>query len=447
MNIPTLIILINLYIDLIYCNNSIKIPFESKLCKGNENTDFLSNYYDQYLYTQISIGSENQKLEVALKLNKYITYLISSKNKNLKSEYFNEEKSITYEKVGEKAINPQEDMFISGIKSKDNFIFGDNIKYEKYLFYLSLEQNFDETGQIGLKMVPSSFDKDFTGNGFIDQLKLKSIINSNNFYFKYEYKDEKEFKYKGNLIIGGMPHEIEPSKLFNIDNFVKTYADINDLNTRWTIKLSSVKYGNETIIQSDSAEFSTTFGFIVAPLNFIKIFDIFFNKTKCYGDYNSEDKTYLYLYCEKNVDISKFKDLFFVATNKELNFTLTYKDLFRKIGEYYYFLILFNEDVNQWEFGHIFLKKYTMVFNGDQKTIGYYYQPNNNKDKSDSKNHIVYIFVIISIILLIIIMGLLIYIFYFKPKNRKVRPNELEDNFDYTPQDVEKEQDDNRLGV
>ena len=230
---------------------------------------------------------------------------------------------------------------------------------------------------------------------------------------------------------------------------MKAYADINELNSRWTIKLSSVKYGNETIIQSDSAEFSTTFGLIVAPINFIKIFELFFNKTKCYGDYNNEDKSYLYFYCEKNVDISKFKDLLFVANNKELNFTLTYKDLFRKIGEYYYFLILFNEDVNQWEFGHIFLKKYTMVFNGDQKTIGYYYQADNNKDKSDysKNNNIFYIFIIISIVFLMIIVGLLIYIFYYKPKNRKVRPNELEDNFDYTPQDVEKEQDDNRLGV
>ena len=447
MNIPILKWFL-FCICIIYCENIITIPFESKLCKSNEKEDFLINYYAQFLYTPISIGSENQKLEVALKLNKYITYLISTKNSNLKSEHFNEINSKTYEIVNEKKYKPNEDMFIEGIKSKDNFIFGEKTKYEQYLFYLSLEQNFDETGQIGLKMIPSSSDKEYSGNSFIDQLKLNSIINSKSFYFKYEYKDEKEFKYKGNLVIGGIPHEVESSKIYNFENFVQTYVNIDELNSRWAIKLSSVSYGNEVISHSDLVEFSTTFGFIVAPLSFLKIYDIFFNNSYCYADYNNEDKDYLYLYCKESFKISNFKDLLFIAdNNKELNFTLTYKDLFRKIGKYYYFLILFNEDVNQWEFGHIFLKKYMMVFNVDKKTIGYYFQSNNNdNNKNSSKSKINYIFIIISIILVFIITGLLLYIFFFKTKNRKIRPNELEENFDYTPSQEGKEQD-NKLGV
>ena len=433
MNI-SLLIWIHFSISLIFSENIITIPFESKLCKSNENEYFLSNYYSQFLYTPITIGSENQKLEVALKLNKYITYLIGSKNTNLKSEHFNEGNSKTYEIVSAKAVKSNEDMFIEGIKSKDNFIFGEKINYEKYLFYLSKEQYFDETGQLGLQMIPSFSDNDFSGIGFIEQLKLKSLINSKNFYFKYEYKDEKEFKYKGNLIIGGMPHEVQKSKLFNFDNFVQTYVNINELNSKWNIKLYSVSYGNEVISQSDLAEFSTTFGFIAAPISFLKIYGIFFNNSKCYGEYNNENKDYFYLYCDKKVDISKFKDLLFIAeANKEFNFTLTYKDLFRKIGNYYYFLILFNEEINQWEFGHIFLKKNIMVFNGEKKTIGYYYQSKNNSNKLPSRNNLVYMFIIISVILLITIIGLVLYILLFRPKNRKVRPNELELTFDYTP--------------
>ena len=46
----------------------------------------------------------------------------------------------------------------------------------------------------------------------------------------------------------------------------------NKLNTRWNIKISSVFYGNEKIISEEgSAEFTTTFGFILAPIDFIKI--------------------------------------------------------------------------------------------------------------------------------------------------------------------------------
>ena len=158
----------------------------------------------------------------------------------------------------------------------------------------------------------------------------------------------------------------------------------------------------------------------------------------------------MYLSCEENVDISQFKDLVFKTRNKEMSFTLTYKDLFRKIGNKYIFLILFHEDLNEWKFGHIFLKKYTMVFNGDKKTIGYYYynqQNSNGGNKNNSKGSWIYLIIIINVIFAILIIGLLVYIFYYKPyKNRKIRPNELEENFEYIPHDSEKEKE-NKLGV
>lgn len=448
MNILLVICIYLFFTFFNYCIAEIKIPFESKLCINNENSeDLLSNYYNQFLYTPIKIGSENQKLEVSLKLNRYITYLISSKNTNLKSDYFNEKNSKTYKEIEDEKIQSSDDEFFTSIKSSDNFIFGENINFNQYLFYLSQEQKFDETGHIGLQMQPHRLDTSFSGNSFIHQLKGKSLINSYNFYFKYEYKDENEFKYEGNLIIGGMPHEIEPSEIFKEDNFVQDYAEITQYLSRWRLKISSVSYGDNVLSKLDTAELSTTFGFIEAPINFLSIFDVFFNKNKCYGDYNGKNKTYFFLYCEDNVDISTFKDLIFQTSNKEMNFTLTYKDLFRKIGKKIYFLLLFNEDINEWKFGHIFLKKYTMVFNGEKKTIGYYYQPNNNNEKNSSNNSKIYIFVIISVIFGLIIIGLLIYIFYFKPyKSRKVRPNELEENFDYTSHEEEKNQK-NKLGV
>jgi len=447
MNTPLLISIHFFLILLGLCNTQIKIPFESKLCLANQNDDFLSNYYGQYLYTSIKIGSNNQRLEVALKLNRYVTYLISSDISDLKSEKFNEKDSNTYEVVNKKKITSNEDEFFSSVKSTDNIIFGENINYAKYIFYLSKEQYFDETGHIGLKIVQSHLDTDFKGNGFIDQLKSNSLINSHSFYFKYEYKDEKEFKYKGNLIIGGMPHEIEPSELYNLENYVQTYVEVNKYNTRWSIEISSVNYGNDVITQSDTIEFSTTFGFIEAPIKFIFIFDYFFNQTGCGADHNGENKNYLYLYCDESVDISKFKNLLFIGRNEEFNFTLTYKDLFRKIKNYNYFLILFNEDVKKWIFGHIFLKKYTIVFNPDKKSIGYYYQPNSeNYNNNTSKSFTINLFKSLSVVLGLVIIGLLVYINYFNKRKRKIRPNELEENFDYTSTGADKEQE-NKLGV
>ena len=45
------------------------------------------------------------------------------------------------------------------------------------------------------------------------------------------------------------------------------------------------------------------------------------------------------------------------------------------------------------------------------------------------------IVVVLSLVFLAIIVGLLIYMFYYRPRYRKIRPNELEENFDYSPND------------
>ena len=189
----------------------------------------------------------------------------------------------------------------------------------------------------------------------------------------------------------------------------------------------------------------------MSRLSFFNVYEKFFSKNKCYGNYNGDedDKNYIYFYCEENVDITKFENIYLTTKNKEMNFVLDYNDLFLKIDNYYYFLILFNEDINDWILGHIFLNKYTIVFNPEKKTIGWYYDSNidDNLDIKKNNNAIV-IFIILSVILLLVIIGLLVYIFYYRPKYRKIRPNELEENFDYSPKDNDNNlNDNNKLGV
>ena len=351
MNIPKLICIINFLFSFYIKASPIKLNFKSGLCKGNEKSEFLSNYYDQYLFTQISIGSDNQKLELALKLNRYITYLIGSENSKLKSDFFNEKKSESYKQLNNKIITSNEDEFFESYKSSDNIIFGEKVNYNNFIFFL------------WLKMSPANLDKNnFFSYDFISQLKSKSLIDSKYFYFKYNLINENEFKYEGYLLIGATPHEFEKSEIFQEKNFFEIYANIDiELNTRWNLFFPEVKYNDIIISKNDLCEFSTTFGFIVAPLSFINIHEHFFKRSGCYGDNNGEDgeKNYLYLYCDETVDIKEFKNIVFTTKNKEVNFVLTYKDLFRKIGKYNYFLILFNEDINEWIFGHIFLNKYS----------------------------------------------------------------------------------------
>ncbi len=76
---------------LIIKNNCLEIPFESKRTLTSKLS--LSELYDINLYTKIEIGNNNQKLEIPIKLNKYLTYIISSQNINLTCLKFNDNSS------------------------------------------------------------------------------------------------------------------------------------------------------------------------------------------------------------------------------------------------------------------------------------------------------------------------------------------------------------------
>ena len=432
MLMSTKFFIIQILIYYIYGINKIEIPFKSKKSIDYLDNRFLSEIYDINLYTSIEIGSNNQKFEVPIKINKYLTYVISTKNINLNSSKFNYNLSTSYNKIDDVLFNSTDDDFISGYKSSDNFIIGNNY-ISNITFFLSNNQTIDESGTLGLKVQPITKEMPYINStGIIDQLKKKKITSSYNFYFKFD-KSEKLGEYKGKLIIGGMPHDIEPSKLFKEDNFVNANIQGNKFNTTWNLYFMKINYGHIQVEEQHSVTLSTTFGLIHAPIFFeSSMKKYFFDKNNCSQGNNGYFK---YFYCEENVDISKFENLYFESLYQEINFTLTYKDLFYKIYNKNYFLILFNEDTYIWKFGIHFLSKFTLVFNTDNKTIGYYYSPGNEEEESvdankdGNKNYILYILFIISFIVIIILLGIIFYLISLI--NRKLRPNELEDEYDY----------------
>ena len=151
------------------------------------------------------------------------------------------------------------------------------------------------------------------------------------------------------------------------------------------------------------------------------------NNNKCQMDF-FEDKKYKFYYCDKNVDISKLKTIKFINKIYNSSFEFNYKDLWIEFEEKLYFQIIFknlisnNEKDNNWVFGELFLKKYLLVFNQDKKVIGIY----ENKKKN-------FPFLIIFNIILVILVLFFGYCFYkyYKLKPRKIRVNELEENYDY----------------
>ena len=94
-----------------------------------------------------------------------------------------------------------------------------------------------------------------------------------------------------------------------------------------------------------------------------------------------------------------------------------------------YFLITYKLNSITTIFGKPFFRKYTIIFNPDNKQIGHYIQEeefNDNDNKNYKKNSI-----LIIVILLLILILVDLSIILFKYSGRKKRKNELDENYDY----------------
>jgi hypothetical protein len=199
----------------------------------------------------------------------------------------------------------------------------------------------------------------------------------------------------------------------------------------------------------------------------------FFNLTNNSTDsniYKSEDeltKNKVIIECSENMSVNdeesseennseeiienQFPPLYFKMDKFNETFELNYKDLFREKDGYLYFLVVFSKTHQTFfEIGKIFLKKYTFTFNQNSKYIGYYInsknpnpsdttmpedssEPSSKKDESFVSSKYFYIVLAVSILVVGIIgfvIGKVVY-----DKIRKRRRNELEDLYEYQPQD------------
>ena len=85
--------------------------------------------------------------------------------------------------------------------------------------------------------------------------------------------------------------------------------------------------------------------------------------------------------------------------------------------------------------GKPFFKKYTIVFNPDNKQIGHYIKVENEEiDKRDFKKNIFFIIIIIILVFVLILLGFILYK-YIRKKQRK---NIIDDNYDYIPDEKKK---------
>ena len=392
----------------------------------------MDNLFKNDIITFFEIGNQKQIIPISIKLQNYYFYIYSSPS-NPKYKFFalNQQKSFLQINNSPNLLYNENDN--NTFFSSDIISFS-NIKNNKFNFLLIKnfsESDFYKSGILGLNIKGNKSNEELN---FINQLKEKNLISS--YSFSIKYKNEKE----GDLIIGKRPDEYDNK--YQIDNLHKIKVPIYKNEFDWGLNFDKIEYGDLDIYNLDTkfAIFEIELGIIVGTVDYkFAIEKNFFNKyikeKKCFVGRIQGDEIkvtgFKYYYCNEDVNISEMKNLSFFSKELNYNFSLSYKDLFYNFNGKNYYLVIFPWFMGiKWRLGLPFFKKFNFVFDSDKKVIGVYdkvLEVNIILQNSWKNNLIVLLFVIISF------MAFFIYKMYIH-KPRKIRANELEDNYEYIPE-------------
>ena len=448
------------------------IPFQEP---NNSSDSIIENFLSQIninqLYATLSLGNPPRNIDFYLSMEQ--TYFSVLKNNCLKgsnssydpslSDTFKNETpyNISIGSWGKACVATEKcslynDVYLSKTISLDSleFIFGNNTS--------SKIKNFEMNklcGNVGL--MKQSFNIFLSSNNFIYYLKNNKIIDSYSwgiFFFDKENKynntyidiDNNIYSSYDGFFIAGITNNsyLEIFKSDTIDNSYTTNQ------VYWDININKIYFNtteNEYICSNNiKMFFSIDLNYIIADQNYYKkIKEYFFKKyldenicieEKKYNIY--EGNNYL-IVCNKDIKniLSSFPKIYFFSEKLSYTFNLDYSDVFLETEERIYFLISNKEKVKDvWSVGKIFIKKYPFIFDYDKKTISFVhlnnYNEKGNKEQNTNynKNYNVWTDIKIYIFVLLLIVAIVIGIFIGKTlwkRQRKMRANELDDNYDY----------------
>ena len=425
----------NAYLILLFLLNQftissyIKLPFKNSRrissLSANEPPEKIYEYlFEADITIDLKIGTKPQIIPMSLNLgNKYI-YITSN---SLNFGIYDKDESSSF-KTNEESPLADLSYFKKGIFCNETFIFDseNKVKGNDMSFILTTEMvNINEyrKGLIGLQIV--SYRQEET---FINQLKNKKLINN---YYHFLYFTEED---EGYFIIGNQPHEYDSSK-YSFSNFRQ--VNTKDISQIWELNIINVKYG-ETEFFSKNFFLDFNFGMISVGVNVKHEFYNDFFKTRIDAGL-CEEYIYndFYIYSciddDKKVKFNELKDFHFYHHELEYDFIFNYKDLFINFNNRKYFLITYKINSMTATFGKPFFKKYTIVFNPDNKQIGHYIKEEQISEEKAEKSYLKIIIFLLIIIILVIIISFLGYLLN-KILRRKKRKNELDENFDYFPE-------------
>ena len=471
----------------IYCQEIVSIPFNSQYNRKNKKSiTSLDDLADTNLYTKISIGEPSHEIQAFLSVQHSYFSISSSKNiKNINDfqSHYNIIKSNSFKNIltgrtlAEANYNSMAmekfKLNIFNYKKREYY----NTSINDMIFIYNNKDNVNEKSyylNIGFQIINQKFFKEREKYNFITQLKKREIIGNYDWsiFFKKGPNNNGNFLYnpdyllnaKGEILIGDLPNNYNPNN-FNIKQLKKTYSKYTPLLFKWGLEFKNIyfyKNNNESNIISNKngtnmenisvtdVQININQYIILSPLiYFYKIktyfFDYYIKEGICKINEGIEYKT---ISCEKSkkfgIDkLKKFPSLFMEHHEFNYTFEFTYEDLFLEKDNNYWFLVAlssFKNDLEEWNMGIIFLRKYNLIFNQDSKTISFYNPNILIEDIDDKKWNRIALISILTIILIGIffIIGI-IYIYIckkiFKSYKGKKRINHIYDNSDYLKED------------
>ena len=454
----------------------IVIPFEILVEKYESNdkqeyiynsTKILNEWFTFNLFTKLLIGDPNQNVSVHIdprkscfELNRIyiegveldkLSYFFPNEEKTINLSLFNLNKSNTFKDVTSQypkfnnynyLMGNDEIYFYNSLDTENprNLIKPNTLHFRvNKNNYGGIDCNKEKCGlQIGIKV----FDQEDDCPNFNKELKKSNLTN------KYIFSIHYNSQYSGFLIFGAYPHEYFPDK-YKEEQLSKFYTSPDSIEiTNFNIiadDIISINYEKKEWKISNQTKliFELYYGFFVGAYSY-KLFieENFFNnlieKKICFKSNNTVYGSVMYFdvySCNEESlnDIKKFPELKFYIKSTNTSFIFNYNDLFKKIGNKYYFMVIFEKYKNSyWQIGYPFFKKYDIVFDDDSKTIGYY---NSNIEINDNKGGNQTVKIVLIVLLTIIVFCGLLAIGYYIGKEkyiqRKKRANELNDDYDY----------------
>ena len=266
---------------------------------------------------------------------------------------------------------------LSNTKGKQKGIFHFP-KEKKELNLNYILDNSDTSKQKNMSYLGLSlYDNEKNEFSFINQMKENKIISKR--IFSILYKDKSitdDPMFDGQILFGLYPHEM--TSRYNENNL--QWAPIKD-NT-WKINFDLINFNNKENLNITEVEFDIGLNFMIGPEEYRqKIYENYFrkyiDKQICKENifFNKIDNQFYLAYtCKYDLDIDDFPNL--SLYNKILNYSIVmdFNQLICVYRGIVYFKVVFKKKAEnkKWIFGRAFMELYPLVFDVDNKKIGFY---------------------------------------------------------------------------